>query len=386
MTGPLIALVGADILQPGGRLSGHALLIRGDRIAAIVPEADLPGEAIVTRLDGGLLTPGFVDLQVNGGGGVMLNNSTDAGALATMARAHAAIGATSILPTLITDTAEQVARAIAAVAEALAAGTPGILGLHLEGPHLALSRKGAHDPALIRPMEEADLEMLCAAAARLPLLMLTVAPESVTPAQIRRLVAAGALVSLGHTDATYETCLEAIAAGARVVTHLFNAQSQMTGRAPGVVGTALARGELSAGLIADGIHVSAASMGIALRAKRGPGRIFLVSDAMATAGSDVPGFTLNGRRILRDGDRLALEDGTLAGAHLPLATAIRNLVGLCEVPLCEAAAMATEVPAGLAGATGRGRLCAGYCADVLHLSDEIALRRVWQGGKEVVAL
>ncbi|WP_170582628.1 N-acetylglucosamine-6-phosphate deacetylase [Ruegeria arenilitoris] len=380
MTSELQALVGADILTPAGMLQDHALLFAEGRIEGVTPVSETPGTARVSRLDGGLLVPGFIDLQVNGGGGAMLNNAPDLETLRTMSVAHARIGATSILPTLITDTPEVTRRAIAATIAAVNEGVPGIVGLHLEGPHLSQARKGAHDAALIRPMAQADLDLLLDTAARLPILKVTVAPESVTDDQIHAMTQAGIVVSLGHTDASFETCQKAAQAGARCVTHLFNAQSQMGNREPGVVGAALALGELSAGLIADGIHVHPVSARNAIRAKTGPGCVFLVSDAMATAGSDIDSFLLNGRQILRDGNRLTLADGTLAGAHLELLDAVRNVVAFAQLPLQAAFDMATRLPADLIGRSDLGRLAAGARANVLHVSDH-GLLQVWQEGQ-----
>ncbi|MCE8523984.1 N-acetylglucosamine-6-phosphate deacetylase [Ruegeria pomeroyi] len=378
-----LALSGAKILTPEGVVDGHMLVIDAGRIQRIAPLGEIPANARHLRLQGGWLAPGFVDLQVNGGGGVMLNNAPSVDSLRKMAQAHARIGATTILPTLITDTPAVVAAAITAVEMAVAGGVPGIAGLHLEGPHLALSRKGAHDPALIRVMEEEDLALLLEAARRLPLLKVTLATESVTPEQIRALTAAGVLVSLGHTDARFEDCRAAADAGAACVTHLFNAQSQMGNREPGVVGAALALGALSAGIIADGVHVHPASLGNAIRAKAGPGRVFLVSDSMATAGSDIDAFTLNGREIRRSGDRLSLADGTLAGAHLELAQAIRNVMAMAGLDVAAAVGMATRSPADLIGRVDLGRLAPGARADLVHLDDQVALRRVWRDGLEI---
>lgn len=377
------ALVGADILTPDGVVQGHALLHRHGQIERIFPASEIGSDTVSVLLDGGLLAPGFVDLQVNGGGGVMFNNQPDLAALQTMAEAHARIGATSILPTLITDTPEVTEQAISAAIEAVQSGVPGIIGLHLEGPHLTVSRKGAHDAALIRRMEQGDVETLLDAAAKLPVLKVTVAPESVTLSQIETLAAAGILVSLGHTDASYETCVKAAEAGARCVTHLFNAQSQMQGRAPGTVGAALALGELSAGLIADMIHVHPASIHTALTAKKGPGKVFLVSDAMATAGSEVSVFELNGREIHRQDNKLTLADGTLAGAHLDLLEAARNLADHVGVPFPRALEMASLFPAQLIGNLGIGRLTQGAQADILHIGPEGDLLGVWQGGRKV---
>lgn len=384
MTGP-IAFTAPAIIHDGQVLTDRALVVEGDRIAALVALRDLPDGVGRVDVGSGALVPGYVDLQVNGGGGVMLNDAPTPDTLATMAAAHGRLGATTILPTLITDRPEVTAAAIDAAVAACAAGLPGIAGLHLEGPHLDPARAGAHDVALIRRMEDADLALLCAAAARLPVLKVTLAPASVTMDQIAALSRAGVLVSLGHTEADFDTCVAAARAGASCVTHLFNAMRQLGNRDPGVVGAALHLGGLSAGLIADAIHVHPATMGAAIRAKAGPGRLFLVSDAMAVAGTDLDGFTLNGRRIGRAGGRLTLADGTLAGADLDLTTAIGVLTRDVGVPLAEAVAMATAVPADLIGqGARRGRFIPGARADILHLDDDLRLAAVWRGGARLV--
>jgi N-acetylglucosamine-6-phosphate deacetylase len=383
MTETHTALTGAAVFWEGRLEHGKALLLEGGEVAGISEATDIPRGATVENLDGGTLSPGFVDLQVNGGGGVMFNSAPVPDTLRTMSDAHARIGATTILPTLITDTPEQTARAINAAANAVNAGIPGIAGLHLEGPHLAPARKGAHDAGLIRPMGDDDLQLLLQAAGRLPVLKVTLAPESATCEQIAALAQAGVLVSLGHTNADYAACSAATAAGAACVTHLFNAQSQIANREPGTVGAALALGGLSAGLIADGVHVHTANIETALRAKKGPGKIFLVSDAMATAGSEIPSFQLNGREIRRAGNRLTLADGTLAGAHLELADAIRLLVHDCSEPLEAALARATHIPAQLIGLDSAGRLAPGVPADLVHLSDSLELAAVWRDGRKL---
>lgn len=382
MTRPRHAFTGAAIFDGTTRHIGHALVIEAGQVAAIVPEAGLDSAVPEERLSGGVICPGFVDLQVNGGGGVMLNDDPSVAALSLMAQAHARLGATSILPTLITDGPEKVSAAIDAVEQAIAQGVPGILGLHLEGPHLSVARKGAHEASLIRPMGARDLDRMLIAARRLPFLMLTVAPETVTPVQIETLTGAGVIVSIGHSDAAFETCIAAAKAGATCVTHLFNAMRQLGNREPGVVGAALSRGSLSAGLIADGHHVHPEAMRIAIRAKEGPGRIFLVSDAMAVAGTDADEFDLGGRRVLRRGGRLTLEDGTLAGADLDLLTAVRNLLRWTLADADTALAMATDVPARLIDAApGLGALVPGGPADFLHLDLATdAPARVWKAG------
>jgi N-acetylglucosamine-6-phosphate deacetylase len=376
-------LTGARIFD-GKNLGPGDLLIEGGKVAALLPAGSAPEGGDVLRLDGGILAPGFGDLQINGGGGLMLNDRPELATVELMAAANAGLGALTILPTLITDTPDITRRAVEAVADAVAKGVPGIAGLHLEGPHLSLARKGAHDPALIRPMADADLGFLLGSARRLPRLLVTLAPESVTPDQIARLAAAGVVVSLGHTDCSYDAARAAITAGAHVATHLFNAMSQLGNREPGLVGAVLDDGRISAGLIADAVHVHPAAIRSALAAKRGPGEIFLVTDAMAPAGTDLAGFTLNGRTIRRESGRLTLADGTLAGADLDFPRALRVLRDEVGLPLVQALRMATLAPARVIGLEDRcGRIGAGRRADLVHLSDGLELRAIWQGGQSL---
>ncbi|SEM49343.1 N-acetylglucosamine-6-phosphate deacetylase [Gemmobacter aquatilis] len=354
---------------------GMAVVVTGGRIDAVVAAEEVPGGTALP----GLLAPGFIDLQVNGSAGWMVDGTTDVAALREICAAQARLGAVGILPTLITDTPEATAQVIAAGIAAARAGVPGFLGLHLEGPHLDPRRKGAHDAGLIRPMGEDDLARLCAAARELPVLMLTVAPEAVTPAQIAALAAAGAIVSLGHSDCSFEVAQAAFAAGARCATHLFNAMSQIGNRAPGLAGAVLA-GDCAAGLIADGVHVHPAVMRLALAAR--PEGVFLVSDCMAVAGTEATEFRLGGRRILRRDGRLTLEDGTLAGADLTLPRAVRVLVEQVGVPETRALAMASRVPAELIGMGDRfGRIAEGRRADLVHLGADGALAGVCLDGR-----
>jgi N-acetylglucosamine-6-phosphate deacetylase len=347
----------------------------------------VPADAEIHDMAGGLIAPGFVDLQVNGGGGVMLNDHPDVASIRTICAAHAPFGTTALLPTLITDTPEVTAAAVAAGNQAAAQHVPGFLGLHLEGPHLSLARKGAHDPKLIRPMTEADLAALIAARRGLPVLLTTVAPESVEPRQVAALAQAGVVVSLGHTDTGYAMVRTFAEAGASMATHLFNAMSQIGNREPGVAGAAIDLGGLHAGLIADGIHVDPATMGIALRGKQGPGRIFLVTDAMATIGTDMKTFTLNGRTIYRKDGSLRLADGTLAGADLDMISAVRFVHREIGVDLGEALRMASLYPAEAVGQANRlGRLAKGFAANIVALSDELDVKDVWIEGKQVLGV
>ena len=355
-------------------LPDHAVVIEAGQITAVLPitqAPDGPRQALK-----GTIAPGLIDLQVNGGAGIMLDGSATVQSIATICAAHARLGATGILPTLITDTPSATTAVIAAGIAAAKAKTPGFLGLHLEGPHLDPKRQGAHDPALIRPMTDADLAELCAAAARLPALMLTLAPASVTAAQITRLTQAGAIVSLGHTESSYDQANAATQAGATCVTHLFNAMSQLGNREPGLVGAVLS-GTLHAGIIADGLHVHPATLRTALAARQDG--LFLVSDAMAVAGTSLTEFTLGSRKILRQNGRLLLAGGTLAGADLSLPQAIAFLITQLDQSPARALAMATHIPAALIGAKA-GAIRPGQSADLVHFDANWQLGTVWQNG------
>jgi N-acetylglucosamine-6-phosphate deacetylase len=360
-----------------------ALTVRDGLIETVVSRAKIPAGAETIEA-GDMLAPGFVDLQVNGGGGVMLNDHPDVEGIETICRAHAPFGTTALLPTLITDTPEVTAAVIAAGIEAVRKKVPGFAGLHLEGPHLSIARKGAHDPKLIRPMTDADLAALIAAKKELPTLLTTVAPESVTLQQVSALTHAGIIVSLGHTDTTYATVGAYAEAGASKVTHLFNAMSQIGNREPGLVGAALDTAGLYAGLIADGIHVHPANIANAVRAKRGPGKVVLVTDAMATIGTDMTSFALNDRTIYRKDGRLTLHDGTLAGADLDMISAVRFMHRQIGSDVEEALRMASRYPAEAIGQAGRlGSFARGAAANIVSLSDKLDISGVWIDGEQV---
>ena len=376
----LRAFLGARIFDGERWHDDAALVLAGDRILEI---GTPPLDAAIMPLDGGILAPGFIDLQVNGGGGLLVGAGTGLDDLATLCEVHAQFGVTSLLPTLITDTDAVTEAVLAAGAQAARGSLPGFLGLHLEGPHLSIARKGAHEPSYIRPMTETDIVRLERARQTMPHLLVTVAAETVAPEQIARLVKAGIVVSIGHSDASYETASRAFAAGATMATHLFNAMSQIGNRDPGVAGAALHHGSAWAGLIADGIHVHPETVRIALAAKSGPGRIFLVSDSMSQAGTDLRSFTLNGRTIHRRDHALRLDDGTLAGADLTLDRAVRNAHWRFGLDVAEALRMASRYPAQAIGAGDIGTLDRASSADFIHLGDDLGIRRVWRRGRAV---
>ena len=379
----LTAVSGARIFDGHEWSNDAALLLEFGEVVAIVPAADVPTHSERVHFEGGIVVPGFVDLQVNGGGGALLNEAPTLDGINTICAAHARFGTTGMLPTLITDTLAITDQAIAAGIEATNARTPGFLGLHLEGPHLSLARKGAHDPALIRPVDQADIASFAAARAALPNLLLTFAAETVPPAQIAEIARSGAIISIGHSDASMPMVNAAAAAGATMATHLFNAMSQLGNREPGVVGAVLQNGSMFAGLIADGIHVDPATIAIALRAKTGPGRIFLVTDAMSLTGSDATSLMLNGRQILRADGALRLADGTLAGADLTMIDAVLYMHRVVGLSFEEAIRMASLYPAqAMRIEVTHGHLRPGAVASFVHLSEHHAVRSTWIDGVE----
>jgi N-acetylglucosamine-6-phosphate deacetylase len=380
----LTAISGARIFDGQAWHDDAALLLEFGQVTAIVGSAAIPSHSERIHLHGGIVVPGFIDLQVNGGGGALLNEVPTLEGIRTICAAHARFGTTALLPTLITDTPAVTDQAIAAGIVASNARVPGFLGLHLEGPHLSIARKGAHDPALIRPVDQADIARFFAARAVLPNLLLTLAAETVPPAQIAEIARSGAIISIGHSDSSFATVTAAAAAGASMATHLFNAMSQLGNREPGVVGAVLQNGGLFAGLIADGIHVDPATIAIALRAKTGPARIFLVTDAMSLTGTDATSLTLNGREIIRADGALRLADGTLAGADLTMIDAILYMHRIIGLDFEEAIRMATLYPAqAMRIEATHGHLGPGATANFVHLSDDHAIRSTWIDGVEV---
>jgi N-acetylglucosamine-6-phosphate deacetylase len=368
-------LTGAAILHAGAWLHGHGVMVQGGVIRAVLPEQEDVAGSRIALPAGSLLAPGLLDVQVNGGGGLLFNDDPSAEAARAIAATHRRLGTTSILPTLITDTPEMLTRA------ALAAETgAGVIGLHVEGPFLSQARPGVHQAALIRAPEESDLLCLSQLAARLdgPVL-LTLAPETVSPEMLRRLRGAGVVLSAGHSAATFEQCEAALAAGVTGFTHLFNAMPPPSARAPGIVAAALLNTQAWCGVIADGIHVHPAMLRL-LRASR-PGRVMLVSDAMPPTGTDTEVFELQGRTIYRREGCLRAADGTLAGADLCLMEAVRRAVSLMGISPAQALTMASEVPADFLGVGCRlGHLAPGRRADMVLLTEGLDVIGTWLAG------
>ncbi|HEV7480742.1 MAG TPA: N-acetylglucosamine-6-phosphate deacetylase [Roseiarcus sp.] len=373
----MIVLSGARIFDGENFLLDHAVVVEGERIAAIVPYAERP-QGAARDLAGGLLAPGYIDVQVNGGGGVLFNEDPTPEAIARIAAAHRKHGTVGLLPTLVTDAPQVMATAIAATREARRR-TPATLGLHLEGPFLDPRRRGAHELKYIRDLAPGDVETIvdadCGAV------MVTLAPNRVGAASIAELARRGVLVSLGHSEASYEQARAAIQAGARAFTHLFNAMSASVGREPGMVGAALDLADAFVGIIADGHHVHEANLRIALAAKRHD-RFMLISDAMPPTVGGPDHFDLQGRRVTRVNGCLRLDDGTLAGSVLTMDEAVRYVVNVVGVDLGDALAMASRVPATFLRRDNElGRIAPGHLASLVHLDDELRVLETWIEGR-----
>ena len=377
-----VALVNGRVLCKEGFVEGKAVVIDGATIADVVGVDDIPASLERYDLEGGPLVPGFIDTQVNGGGGVLFNDSPTVETIRTIGEAHRRFGTTGFLPTLISDDLHVIRAGIEAVDAAIAEDVPGVLGIHIEGPFLNEQRKGIHDADKIRELDEEGLAVLTSAKSGRTLV--TVAPECTTPAMIGRLVEAGVIVSAGHSDATYAQMTAAIDAGLSGVTHLFNAMSQLTSREPGVVGAAL-ESDLWCGIIVDGHHVDPVTLKLALRSKP-HGKFMLVTDAMPSVGTEAEDFMLQGKPIIvRDG-ALRDETGRLAGSHLDMATAVRNVIETLGLTVEEAVWMASSSPAAFLQISGeRGEIARGYRADLARLDDTLFLTETWIGGRHAVS-
>jgi N-acetylglucosamine-6-phosphate deacetylase len=371
----MIALCPSRILTPSGFETERCLLIEDGLIVDVVPLEKCPSPEFLH----GDLVPGFIDLQVNGGGGVLFNDQPTVEGIAAIGRAHRAFGTTGFLPTLISDDLDVIDRGMRAVEAAIEAGVPGVLGIHIEGPFINVEKRGIHDAGKIRPIDETAVELL--GSLKRGVTLVTLAPELDPPGMIEALRQRGVTIAAGHTAASYEDTRDALQSGVSGFTHLFNAMTQLDARAPGAVGAAL-ESNAWCGIIADGFHVHPASLRVALRAK-GPDKIVLVTDAMPTVGSDQTTFTLGGRTIHVENRRVAAEDGTLAGSNLNMAAAVTNAAEILEIDLAAAVRMASLNPAravGLERTTGEIR--PGLRADLALLDSDGRVVRTWIGGVE----
>ncbi len=331
----------------------------------------------------GLVVPGYIDLQVNGGGGALFNDSPSVDKLKIIMAAHAKFGTTAIMPTLITDKIEVMMQAADAIAQAISEKVPGIVGIHFEGPHLSLAKKGTHCTELIRPISYSEWQVF--SRKDIGQIMVTLAPETVSTEDITRMVQLGIKVCLGHTNADFVTTEKAVEAGATGFTHLFNAMSPLQGREPGVVGCALLNDNTKAGLIVDGHHVDFASCQLAIKTKPAGG-IFLVTDAMPPVGTDMKEFPLYDKMVYVENGKLTSSTGELAGSSLDMATAVKNTHLGLKVSLDESLRMASLYPAQYLYANDelvRGELKVGMQADMIILNDDLSVSETWIGGEKV---
>jgi N-acetylglucosamine-6-phosphate deacetylase len=372
------ALVNTRVLTAKGWRDDVAVVVDGGRILELVASDGIAFGTEVRDLGGRMLLPGFIDCQVNGGGGVLFNDQPTVEGIRAIGEAHRRFGTTGFLPTLISDTSEKMQAAIAAVGAAIGEGVPGVLGIHLEGPFLSREKRGVHAEQFLHAPDSVELQT--AASLQRGLTLLTLAPERVDPEAIRGLAERGVIIAAGHSNADHDTVRAALDAGVRGFTHLFNAMSPLASRAPGMVGAALDHAESWCGVIADGHHVHPAAIRIALKAKP-RGKIFFVTDAMPPVGADDPSFTLGGETITARDGICQTANGTLAGSALSMIEAIRNAVTMLGVPLEEAARMASTYPADFLGlGDTHGRIAPGCRADFTVIDAELRVTETWIDG------
>ncbi len=368
------ALTASHILIDGRWETDRAILIDKNHIETVCHCEELTDCMEREDLGVGYLAPGYIDLQVNGGGGVLLNDEPTVIGLQTVAEAHRQFGTTAFLPTLITDGFEVMQRMADAIREARARSLPGIIGVHFEGPYLNSDRKGVHNETHIRRFEEEFLDLL--KDGDLGKVLVTLAPEKVSHDYIQALCDAGVIVSAGHTAATLEQTRAAMQAGLTGFTHLYNAMPPMLSRDPGVVGAALSEPDGYCGVIADGFHVDPAVLKATIAAKTAD-RIMLVTDAMPVVGSEEDSFNLSGNRITVKNGRCTTTDGTLAGSALSMEQAVINCIKNLDQPLESAIKMASETPAHFLGLENEiGKIEPGCRAEFVFLSQDGSLQDV----------
>lgn len=383
-----MALTNGRVLTEAGFEEGRVVVLAAGRIEAILRneqwQAARRGAAAskqtIYDLKGNRLVPGFIDTQVNGGGGVLFNDDPSVDSIVEIGRAHRRFGTTGFLPTLISDDLEVVVQAVRAVQTAIEIGVPGVLGIHIEGPFLNEERKGVHDVTKLRWLDEDALGLLTSLNGGGRTLV-TLAPERTSPQIIRKLADAGVIISAGHTNGTYEEIKDALSQGLSGFTHLFNAMSQLTGREPGAVGAALDDADSWCGIIVDGHHVDPVVLRIALRSKR-PDRFMLVTDAMPSVGAPNKAFKLQGRPISVADNMCVDEHGRLAGSDIDMASAVRNAISMLGVELEQSLQMASRYPAEfLRLGHELGRIAPGYRANLALLDSKLDVVETWIDGR-----
>ena len=375
----LQAIVNGCIFDGESVREHKAVLIEGEHIVAVVDPEQVPADIGASYdLEGGTLIPGFIDLQVNGGGGVLFTAAPTVDSLRTIGAAHRQYGTTGFLPTLISTRFDVMREAVSAVAEAIAIGTPGVLGLHLEGPFLSPERKGVHDAGKFCQLDQTGLDILT--SLQVGSTVVTLAPELTSPQMISRLVEEGVIVCGGHSGATYAQTRDALAQGLSGFTHLYNAMTPLQSREPGMVGAALADDDSWFGIIADGHHIHPAAFSVAVAAKKRGGAL-LVTDAMPTVGSPDTSFILDGKTIVASEGRVTNAEGTLAGSDLTMLSAVNNAAEFARLDWFEAVRMASLYPARALGLERElGAIRPGFRASLLALDSAHRIRASWING------
>lgn len=376
----ITALVNGTIFTGNEWLENIAVIVEGEKIISLCEKNSIP--ALVDKvvdLGGHRLIPGLIDTQVNGGGGALFNDAPSVETIRTIGKAHRQFGTTGFYPTLISDDLSVVAKAIAAVNQAMEEKVPGLLGIHLEGPFLNPERKGVHDASKFKRIDEAAFELLTSLKSGKTLI--TIAPELTTADMIKRLSEAGVIVAAGHSAANYAETKIALAAGLSSFTHLFNAMTPLTSREPGMVGAALEDAHSWCGLIVDGYHVHPATIKIAHQAKS-QGKCVLVTDAMPSVGAENKNFMLNNELIQCANGKLTTASGTLAGSDLDMLSAVKNTHEMVGIDLNESIRMASEYPAAMMGEKQLGVIAEGNTASMILIDENYRLIRSWINGSE----
>jgi N-acetylglucosamine-6-phosphate deacetylase len=375
------SIINGHVFNGESLLKDHAVVVDGDKVLDVLPQHQLTGDIEVGfDLNGQTLAPGFIDLQVNGGGGLMFNNTLTVEGLRTLASAHRKYGTTALLPTLITDSYAVMRQAITAVKQAIEEGVPGIIGIHLEGPFLNPEKKGAHAVEKFCVIDEQGFEIISSLTVGKTLV--TIAPELTTSDMIKRIRNQGIVICAGHTGADYDQTCEGLAAGVTGFTHLYNAMSPLLSREPGMVGAALNDENSWFGIIADGFHMHPAAFRVAVAAKQSGGAV-LVTDAMATVGAEDKSFVLDGETIYAVDGRCTNRAGSLAGSDLDMNAAIKNAMKFARIDWMEAVRMATVYPAKALGVDRQlGYIKSGYQANFVSLDSQINVTDTWIDGQK----
>ena len=374
------AITGSKLFNGIDFIEHKALLIEDQHIAGIVNKDAIPTDFQVKKLDGGILSPGFIDLQVNGGGGKLFNNSQDKESLNTIISAHQYFGTTSIMPTVISDSLNILQKCTDTISNEIN-NNHSLLGIHIEGPFFNVKYRGVHQKQYINTINASYLNLF-ETLDKFPV-MLTLAPECISIKQLKHLKSLGFKILAGHTDANYDQLEEAVKYGLDGFTHLFNAMGQISAREPGVVGSAFDFDETSASIIVDLHHVHPSLINLSFKQKP-KGKLFFVSDSMATINHGEPSFELYDEVVSESNGRIINSEGKLAGSSITQIDAIKNAYQKCSISLESAISMATLYPAEYLGVSNYiGQLKKGYRADLAHFDSNFHVQNVWLAGKQI---